>query len=169
MKKSGLIVLLVIFAASQLKAQVQIEDAKAKFIYNFTKFFEWPASQRTGDFVIGVLGSGNMYNSLKSYTQGKKVITQNITVKKFRNVDEVTECDVLFVSYLKVSDIPGIHEKAGRFTLIISDSDQGIQKGAAINFFLEGNRLRYEFKGTNALKYGLKYHSKIADMAAKSY
>ncbi|MFO7938850.1 MAG: YfiR family protein [Bacteroidales bacterium] len=169
MKKLGLIAILLLFAASQLKAQVEIEDAKAKFIYNFTKFFEWPAHVRTGDFVIGVLGSGDMYNALNSFTQGKKVITQNISVKKFRNKEDVTECDILYVSYTKIGDIQGIHEKAGRSVLLISDSDQGIQKGAAINFFLEGNRLRYEFKGTNALKYGLKYHSKIAEMAAKTY
>ena len=169
MKKLGLIAIVMLFAVSQLKAQVEIEDAKAKFIYNFTKFFEWPSHQRTGDFVIGVLGSGKMYNALSSFAEGKRVINQTITVKRFRNREEVTNCDMLFVSYLQVNDLQNIHEKAGRHVLLVSDSETGIQKGAAINFFLEGNRLRYEFKGTNALKYGLKYHSKIAEMAAKAY
>lgn len=169
MKKLGLIAIVLLFAASQLKAQVEIEDAKAKFIYNFTKFFEWPAHQRTGDFVIGVLGSGNMYNALSSFAEGKKVITQTITVKRFRTREDVSNCDILYVGYLKVDDLQNIHEKAGRHVLLISDSDRGIEKGAAINFFLDGNRLRYEFKGANALKYGLKFHSKIAEMAAKTY
>jgi hypothetical protein len=50
---SSILVLLYIFGNTcSLKAQD--EKFKAIFIYNFTKYINWPASE--GDFVINVLG-----------------------------------------------------------------------------------------------------------------
>lgn len=159
----------LLFGTSSLKAQVDLLEAKAKFIYNFTKFFEWPQTERVGDFVIGVLGSGNMYSEMEKFAQGKMVASQNIVVKKFKNAEEVTNCHILFVSSFKAKDIEGIETKTGHYTLIISDFNGGIEKGSALNFVLMGNKLKYEFSSVNTLKYGLKFSSKIQDMASKNY
>ncbi|MBS1559666.1 MAG: YfiR family protein, partial [Bacteroidetes bacterium] len=39
-------------------------------IYNFLKYIQWPDDGGT-DFVVGVLGEDNVFNTLKSYYDGK--------------------------------------------------------------------------------------------------
>jgi len=169
MKRFIITIILVIFIAKINYGQVEISQAQANFIYNFTKFFDWPQTEKTGDFVIGVLGSKNLSSDLEKVTNGKKNVTQNIVVKYFSNKNDVTKCHVIFVDALKSSDITNIHDKTGVHCLIISDSYSAIQKGAIIQFILEGERLKYEFSKENALKHGLKFHSKVSEMASKTH
>jgi len=169
MRKFILSLALLIAGTTIANAQVDIERAKAKFIYNFTNFFEWPASERSGDFVIGVIGSGELYRHLDNYTQGKKVIVQDISVKKFSDVNEATDCHVLFISKHKSGELENLTKGIKNNTLLISDSRDGIDQGAALNFVLMGNRLKYEFAASNAMESGLKFSSRIRDMAAKNH
>ena len=150
-------------------AQVGMEAAEAKFIYNFTRFFDWPANEKSGEFIIGVLGSNNVYSELLTVTSGKKVVAQNIVIKKFKNPEEVTQCHVLFVSANKATKIGSIKSKSGANALIISDGGSSIRNGAAIRFFLSNERLQYEFSKTNVGKTQLKFHSKVEELAKKVY
>lgn len=160
--------LLVIMAKANF-AQVEMTKAQANFIYNFTKFFDWPQSEKTGDFVIGVIGSRALAGELEKVTTGKKNITQNIVVKYFKSKEEATKCHVIYVESFKSKDLVNIHEKTGVHCLIISNSLTAVEKGAAIQFILEGERLKYAFSKQNALNHGLKFHSKISEMASKNY
>lgn len=149
--------------------QIDERQAQATFVYNFTKFFDWPISEKTGDFVIGVLGSREMYDNLQKVTAGKKNVTQNIVVKRFNSADEITKCHVIYIDSGSSKDIENIHNKTGVNCLIISDSFKSIEKGAIIQFVLDGDRLKYDFSSENALKHGLKFHSRISEMARRSY
>jgi len=169
MKKSLLIIVIALIGIGSLKAQDQVDAAKAKFIYNFTKFFDWPQSDRSGDFLIGVLGSNNIYHELSGFTRGKKVILQDIKVQKFRKSEEVTDCHLIYISRARTDVIPALKQKFGKNTLFISDSSEGIDKGAALNFLLIGNKLKFEFAASNARSQGLQFSSRIRDMAAKNY
>ena len=115
------------------------------------------------------MGSPDVYSSLKSYTEGKKVIVQNIKVKKISNLNDVSDCHVLFVSKFKINKLDDLKQELSSNTLFISDSEKGIESGAAINFVLNGNRLRYEFAASNAMSNGLKFSSRVRDMASKNY
>ena len=169
MKKLLLVVMAVFLAASGMQAQSSIEEAKAKFLYNFTKFFEWSQSGQGGDFVIGVLGSYDIYQELEDFTEGKKVITRDIKVERFRAAENVSDCHLLFVSRVHSKKLPDLSEKLKSNTLLVSDSKKGIERGAALNFVLKGNRLKYEFAASHAKDKGLKFSSRIKDMAAKNY
>jgi hypothetical protein len=169
MKRILVTSLLLLFIAKVNYAQVAMDKAQANFIYNFTKFFDWPQAEKTGDFIIGVVGSRAVAGELEKVTAGKKNVTQNIVIKFFKKGDEVTKCHVVFVDGLKSSSISNIHEKTGVHCLIISDSFTAIEKGAIIQFITEGDRLIYAFSKQNALNHGLKFHSKISEMASKNY
>lgn len=169
MKRVLLLAIIMVLGISVLKAQTQIDEAKAKFIYNFTKFFDWPDSKSSGDFVIGVLGSDDLYDELSSYTKGKKVILQDIKVKRYNKPGQVSSCHILYVGEDLTDALPSVKDQTGSNTLVISDEEGGIEKGAALNFVLMGNRLKYEFAPSHAMDQGLKFSSRIRDMAAKSY
>lgn len=162
------IFLLAIFANISY-GQTGISKAQANFIYNFTKFFDWPQTEKTGDFVIGVFGSRELATALEKVTNGKRNVTQNIVVKYFSKFDQVSKCHVIFVASLKSNKIASIHTKTGIHCLIISDSYSAIDNGAIIQFVLESDRLKYEFSKGNALKHGLKFHSKVSEMASRNH
>lgn len=169
MKRFFFTIFLFSILANISYGQSGISQAQANFIYNFTKFFDWPQTEKTGDFVIGVLGSRELASNLEKVTNGKRNVTQNIVIKSFNNFDQVSKCHVIFVSSFKSSKITNIHSKTGVHCLIISDSNTAIAKGAIIQFVLESDRLKYEFSKGNALKHGLKFHSKVSEMASKNH
>ena len=169
MKRFFITIFLFTLLANISYGQTGISKAQANFIYNFTKFFDWPQTEKSGDFVIGVLGSKNLTTNLTKVTTGKKNVTQNIIVKSFNNIDQVSKCHVIFVSSFKAKEITNIHTKTGVHCLIISDNETAIQKGAVIQFVVENDRLKYEFSSSNALKHGLKFHSKVSEMASKNH
>ncbi|HRW61838.1 MAG TPA: YfiR family protein [Bacteroidales bacterium] len=169
MKKFFLSVFVLLMFVKFSNGQVGINQAKASFIYNFTKFFDWPQTEKSGDFIIGVYGSRELFTELEKATSGKKNVTQNIIVKNFSNKNDISKCHVIFIEAQKSDQISNIHELTGVHCLIISDSYSAIEKGAVIQFISEGDKLKYAFSGGNALKHGLKYHSKVSEMASKNY
>ena len=169
MKRFFFTIFLFAVLANISYGQAEISKAQANFIYNFTKFFDWPQTEKTGDFVIGVFGSKELATELEKVTNGKKNVTQSIVVKYFHNYNQVSKCHVIFVDAVNSNKIANIHSKTGVHCLIISDSYSAIEKGAIIQFVFEAERLKYEFSQENALKHGLKFHSKVSEMASKNH
>jgi hypothetical protein len=133
MKRAFLIALLFSFV---IIANGQDAKYKALFIYNFTKQIEWPASEKSGDFVIGVVNNNELYDQLVSITTGKKAGTQNIVVKKMKGIEEVESCHILFLaSYLSSgSNMEAVLGKlTDKPTLIVTERSGSIQKGSCIN------------------------------------
>ena len=53
------------------------------FLYNFaSKYIEWPAPYKDGNFVIGILGDTPLLSELNTVTTAKKVFNQSIEIKK---------------------------------------------------------------------------------------
>jgi YfiR/HmsC-like len=168
--KNFILLILTFFSINlSLLAQSSLHEAEAGMIYNFTKFFDWPQTEKSGDFIIGVLGSKDLYKELTAITKDKKNVTQNIVVKSFSSYENISDCHVIFITSFNSSHIQGIHKKTGVHCLIISDSMTAIEKGAVIQFFIENKRLKYDFSLENALKHGLKFHSKVSEMASTTY
>jgi hypothetical protein len=170
MKKNLHLLLLVsitFFYSQKSFSQTSVVQAQASFIYNFTRYIEWPAANKSGDFVIGVFASSPMYNELQSFTTNKKVGSQNIVVKKIKSVDEVNGVHILFVPFEKTKELSSIEGKIGESkTIIITEKTGAIEQGATINFILsEDNKLKYETKTSNATKIGLKCNSVLETMA----
>lgn len=153
-----------------LSAQTSIPKAQSMFIYNFSRLIEWPSAYKTGDFVIGVLGTTEVSNELDSYTVGKKVGVQNIKVERYKDPAEITNCHILFVSYGKSNKMSEVNSRVGsNSTLVIAEKRGAIDEGAAINFLIIENALKFELKPSNASKCGLKLNPKLNEMAVQVY
>lgn len=170
MKKYSIFLLLFLFAFSKSHAQSSIPAAQSVFIYNFTRLIEWPADYKSGDFTIGVIGSGEVFNELKNYTTSKMVGVQPIKVVKFNTSAEISKCHILFVGYGKTKELAEMLSKlGGGSTLIVSENKAAIDKGSAINFVIIEDKLKFELKTSNASSVGLKIHSNLENMASAKY
>jgi hypothetical protein len=147
-------------------SQTEIQKAQSIFIYNFTRLIEWPESYKTGDFVIGIFGNSDIFGELETYTAGKKVVVQNIVVKKFKDVSEIDKCHILFVSYSKTSALPDVLKKTESSpTLVIGERKNFINEGGGIGFILLDDKLKFELNVPAATRNGLKINSKLQEMA----
>jgi hypothetical protein len=151
-------------------AQTQIARAQAMFIYNFSRLIEWPANYKNGPFVIGVLGNSALQEQLQVYTSGKRVGSQPITVKTFNTPGDISTCHILFVPFNNTKLMPNILTSVqGKSTLMITEKNGAIEEGAAINFVVIGDKLKFELSSENAVKYQIKISSKLNEMAYKIY
>ncbi|MDA3954421.1 MAG: YfiR family protein [Bacteroidales bacterium] len=157
----------IIFLTNVSYGQTGVSRAQANRIYNFTKFFDWPQTQKSGDFIIGVFGSKELFKELEKITKDKKNVTQNIVVKFFNSYNNIDKCHVIFVTSLKSQYIGTVYKQTGVHCLIISNDTKAIEKGATIQFFIQDQKLKYDFSQENALNHGLKFHSKVSEMATK--
>jgi hypothetical protein len=149
--------------------QTTIPKAQTLFIYNFSRLIEWPANYRTGPFVIGVLGASEVSVELESYTKGKKVGAQDISVIRYKTPQEISTCHILFVPFAKtkqVAEILGVLN--GKSTLIITEKAGALEEGSAINFVILQDKMKFELKPENALKFGIKFSSKLQEMSMQS-
>jgi hypothetical protein len=169
MKKIIVFLTLIIFYLI-VQAQTSIPRAQSMFIYNFSRLIEWPGSYKSGVFKIGILGSGDVVDELVDYTRGKRVGAQTIQVNTFQNPSEITKCHILFVVYGKTNKIPEVVSQIGsNSTLLIAEKRGATNDGAAVNFLIVSNSLKFELKPSNATKQGLKLNPKLSEMAMKVY
>jgi hypothetical protein len=169
--KKGVMVFGVILAG-MLNGMAQVgnvSQAQSMFIYNFSRLIQWPSGSAAGDFVIGVVGDNEIYNSLVSFVSNKKVGTQSIVVRKFEEPQTVSRCHIIFVGDSKISRLSDIIARLqGSNSLIITEKRGMIHSGAAIDFFVEQDKLKFVLNTENAEKYKLIVSKSLQDMAYKN-
>ena len=160
----------LLLSSLRLNAQTSVAQAQAVFIYNFTRLIEWPSDYKTGDFVIGVYNSSELFNEIKNFTNGKTVGSQPIAVTKFSSAQTITKCHILFVPFGKTKEIGTILSTlSGAKTLIISEKKGALEEGSTINFVIVEDKLKFEIKASSGSKLGLKISSNLENMAIAKY
>ena len=156
---------LIFFLSGTLHAQSQNAKLKAIYIQNFTKYIEWPSKK--GDFVIGVLGNTPTLSFLKNIASRSKTKTnQDIVIKTYSSVEQIGKCQLLYVTKGKSSLLKSVTSKLkNNHTLIITEKPGLAKKGAAINFVINDNKMKFELNKSNAEKYGLNVGSSLAKLA----
>jgi hypothetical protein len=147
-------------------AQTSVTQAQAIFLFNFTKFVEWPLEYQKDDFVIGVCGSSETFDVIKNYFHGKTVGKQPIKVVYYQFAENITKCHLLFVAFGKTKDMAVINNRIGDSrTLIVTEKTGALRDGSAINFVVLDDKLKFELNIQNANKHGLKVLSDLKSMA----
>lgn len=162
MKKTFLLLLLAVgFSA---KAQEMDYRIHSVFLYNFTKYVQWPATAQSGDFVIGVIGDSPIYDELTKITNGRTAGTQKIVVKRFKSADGVEACHMLFVS--SSANFEKVQARvSGKPVLVITEKAGLAQKGSGINFVIRDNKCRFELNEEATRSAGLKIASELSKLA----
>ncbi|MCB0409867.1 MAG: YfiR family protein [Flavobacteriales bacterium] len=139
---------------------------KAVFIYNFTKYIEWPKAYKEGEFTIGVVGESPLYSELTKMTQTKKVANQPLQVKKFNTAEDLSKCHILYISRDKSAQLSScIKALKNNSTLIVTEDNGLVDKGAGINFIIKDNRQKFELNKGNVERYKLKVSSNLEALA----
>jgi len=162
----ALLLFLLLHSGSNLMAQKETGYVvQANIIYRFTKYIDWPAASKQGDFNIAVVGDSPMYDELKKSIAGKMVGTQKITIKKLSCSEPVFDCQILFLSNAACKNIKKIvASTANEPVLLVSEQEGMAQKGACINFVIASDRLKLEINQSNIEQRELSIASELLQL-----
>jgi len=143
---------------------------KSTFIYNFAKSFQWPESN-TDQFSIAILGNNqSLLNYLSEMSNTKMIGTKKIIVKNYTSVSEISKPEILYILPDKSSSLADAVSKfKGKGTLLIAEKTVSAMAGAAINFVIDNNNIKFELNKTSAGKTGLVVSTKIETLASKVF
>jgi hypothetical protein len=141
-----LLVILLLSSFTFLRKQTNEEySVKAAFVYKFTNYIEWDNGIRGDDFVVCVLGQSPITGALNAVAAKATVKGKRMVVKQCQTTDEIGTCQVLFISQRATQPLSEILNKLPKEgVLTISEKDGYASAGAALNFIVVDNRLRFE-------------------------
>src|SRR6185312_14566578 len=156
---------------TNLKNVSAVNKDEAKFLFRFTQFVEWPPtafSSANSPLVIGVLGGNPFGDELEKAVQGQRINCHPVVVRRMTPISDLKQCHVLFINRGIRSRLPLIFDSLGNgHTLTVSDADNFLAAGGAINFFTVENKVRFEINRAAAEKAGLKMNSQLLMMAKR--
>jgi hypothetical protein len=118
---------------------------KAVFLYNFSQFVEWPASSfgsETDPFIIGVLGQNPFGTTLNDVVSGEKAKGRPISIKYYRNTDEIKSPQILFIAKDQAGSLGDILFRLnGRNIFTVSESANFLSRGGIMWLFTKGSKV----------------------------
>jgi len=166
MKISKIIFGILVMTVIPFMAKSQDYRIHSVFIYNFTKYIQWPSSDQNGDFVIGVLGNSPMVASLEKLAAERKIGTRSMVVKKFSSVDQISKCHMLFIPDRQSGDLEAAIAKiSGQSTLVMTERSGLGMKGSGINFITVDGKQKFELNKAATEKAQLKVSNELTSLA----
>lgn len=106
------------------------------FLYNFMKYIEWP--DKSGDFVIGVMGDSKVKEELTLLAGKKKVGARNIVVKTISNPEDVLLCNMVYIPSSQTNMLKILVTKVKDKPILLVGEREGLaRKGAGISFVVD--------------------------------
>ncbi len=164
---------LALFLFTSFKQNYDINaKIKAVYIYNLTRYFEWPKDSKQGNFIVQIVGNANaLVKELNDNVVSKKTIGgQKIEVINSDKIDKNKIPQVLYVTPAYSANIKTYaNQLKNKGTLLITEQDGAAKTYAVINFVIIESKQKFEYNKKNALKYGLKASEDIKNLAYTVY
>jgi hypothetical protein len=144
-------------------------ELKAAFLYNFTKFVEWPTNRfpsANAPFVMAVAGNSSCTAELEKIAKERKVNGRTLVIKTITTAEAVQEAHVLFIPASEDKSVKEWLSAAQRFgVLSIGESEVFGRQGGVINFVLEGEKIRFDLNIGQAETAELKVSAQLQKLA----
>lgn len=136
---------------------------KAVFIYNFTKYIDW--DNIGNEFVIGVIGSSPIENSLTEIAKANTIKNKRIVIRHYTRPGDIRTCQILFIAKKSSYSLPSILNEVGKGVLTVSEEDGYSRQGTAFNFVIINDKLKFEANLKAIDGAGLKASSQLLKLA----
>ena len=144
-------------------------EVRAAFLYNFTKFVEWPSTpgaKTTEPFRMCVVADAGFTRVVDTIVQGESVMGRPLVVVTPATAEAARTCQLLYVGQAE-------RERGGRLlaavrdqpVLTVGDSPRFIESGGTIQFVLDNQRVRFDVNLQAAERSGLHVSSSLLRVA----
>ena len=139
-------------------------EVKAAFLFNFTKFVQWPPASAGADapFTICIVGDDPFGRALDDIVQGENVNGHRISVQRLQAGPQ-NSCQLEYIA--KNYSIPANALEAGSGVLTVGEGDDFVRRGGIVGFVIDDRRVRFDISLKTATNAGLKLSSKLLAVA----
>lgn len=144
-------------------------SVKASYLFQFSKYTDWPEVTKQGNFVIGVMGNSALYTILVDKYANKAIGSQLLQIVEVKDVESCP--DIIHILYLDPSQEKLLAKCAKALrkkpTLIITEVEGAMDNGAHINFLKLEGIIRFEINDTRSQESGVSFSDKLKGWAIK--
>jgi hypothetical protein len=138
---------------------------KAAYLFNFTKYVEWPSSafeKSEAPILIGILGQDPFGEVMEDTVADRRVGKRSVEVRRSRRIDELRNCHVIFICATEREKLARIlGTLRGTYALTVSEIPQFCNSGGMVSFLLEKGVVRFDINLENAEQAGLKISARM--------
>jgi len=159
--------MIVVSFHSGSNKDIEEYNAKALFIYNFTKYIVWNDIDEKENFTIAVLKKCDIIEPLKQIAASKRIQNKKINISILKDDQQEVDCQILFLpEFINLENYINILKKINRKNvLIISENKKLFQRGTGINFLLIEDKIKFEINLTSIENAELKISSQLLKLA----
>ena len=165
----GLLCLTRAFAAGADSGVSHEYEIKAAFLFNFTRFIEWPSfsfADAASPIVIGVIGTDPFGGALASIVQGRRVNGRPIVARYVTRDEEARATHLLFVGLTKEEDIARLMRALSGYPVTtVGESPAFAAQGGTITFVLQGDKVRFEINAAAAAQTHVRISAQLEKLA----
>jgi hypothetical protein len=156
--------------ASSIHAEEQASEYRLKvaFLYNFAAYTTWP-DPPDRDLALCIHGEDPFGANLQ-HLQGKKINEHDILIKHTRNVMDLPDCHIVFITHSAINAVDGIIKHLeGMPILTIADSPGVARQGVVLNMAIKEGKVTFEANIAMAKRNGLNLSSQLLRFASEVY
>lgn len=145
------------------------DSVKAAFLFRFGEYVEWPPGSRdSGAISIAILGAPAVTAELRQMLPERSPEGRTLQVRDLKNIGELRNDEILYIGPSQNSHLPWLITVARRRpVLIVTDAEDGLRRGAMINFVQVDRRMRFEVSLPAVERSGLKVSSRLLAVALR--
>ena len=165
----GLTALVLGVCGPHVVAQAPLEmQVKAVFLYNFTKYVDWPSSSQGSSATIRLCVPADpaFLAVVREVVRDEVINGRPLNAMGLDGLDAARECDILYVGKAGTPDAAAwINAVRGRQTLTVGEGQ--LMDGLVIAFVRDQDRLRFDINRSAASKQNLSISSRLLGLARR--
>lgn len=174
MHRRRTIFIALLFAAFIGGMPVRAQDASAElmaaYLYNFTRFVEWPAAQFPSPLTPLVVCTPDA-ETLDGHllrVHGRLAQNRRVVVREVKPGESLGECQVLFIPAKEITLMDEwLAAAAGKPVLTVSNAAGFTERGGMVGLFVEGDRVQFDIQRERTVAAGLRVSSRLMALARR--
>jgi hypothetical protein len=146
-------------------------EVKAAFLYNFSKFVEWPPgtfANPDDPIKVCFVGSSPLAAVFKETVEGKSANGRRLVVLESKLMQQTLLCNVDFVGALDSNRLNELFRRVdGRPILTVGDDPSFATRGGIIGLTTQQDKVRFEVNMIATRRAGLRLSSQLLKVAVR--
>jgi hypothetical protein len=142
-------------------------DIKAVFLYNFTRYVQWPEASETETFTIAVFGESEVTAPLREIAKKRTVGSKPLLIRQCFELEQIGHPQILFIAKSEARRVAQVLKLTEGLDILTVGETDGLawSKGLAINFVLQEEAVKFEISAKAVDKTRLKIGSQLLKLA----
>lgn len=163
--KKIIIIWLILSISLALVGEVDLNRLKAAYIEKFTRFIEWPEND-DNVFMVGYFYRDQFIEELQDYLKETNIHNKHVEFLLIDRSDKILDCNLIYIPSQNDEELEQtLRLIENKPILSISQSNRYAKKGVHINFYLRGDKLKFEINGDAAKQSDLKISHLLLQLA----